>query len=84
MAPEVLIVDDNDDSREVAALLLTTEGFHCIEAANGMEALAMLKKHRPAVAVLDLFMPHMDGITLASKIREQPLFASLTLILLTA
>lgn len=57
----VLIVDDNDDVREVLAFMVSTAGFNVETAADGREALLKLRASRPCVVVLDLMMPEMDG-----------------------
>lgn len=57
----VLIVDDNDDVREVLAFMVSTAGYRVETAADGCEALEKLRASNPCVVVLDLMMPKMDG-----------------------
>lgn len=57
----MLIVDDNDDVREVLAFMVSTAGFNVETAADGREALEKLRASLPCVVVLDLMMPKMDG-----------------------
>ena len=57
----VLVVDDDPDILQTLALCLSTEGYRVEMAANGKEALEMLSGERPAVILLDLMMPVMDG-----------------------
>jgi CheY-like chemotaxis protein len=59
----VLIVDDNDDVREVLAFMVSTAGYNVETAADGREALEKLRSKLPCVVVLDLMMPEMDGQT---------------------
>ena len=59
--PLVLIVDDDARIRALMARLLETSGYLAVEAANGKEALALMRKRRPCVILLDLQMPIMDG-----------------------
>ena len=59
--PRVLIVEDDDEARRFLANSLRNEGYAVVEARDGREGLAALKKHRPAVVLLDLRMPRMDG-----------------------
>jgi CheY-like chemotaxis protein len=69
----VLIVDDHDDTRELYALALGAElGVNVVTAENGLHALEMLREHRPAVVVVDLGMPIMDGYELVRRMREDP------------
>jgi two-component system, OmpR family, response regulator ResD len=67
----ILIVDDEADMRQLIKLYLEKEGFHCMEAANGQEALAILDKTLLDLILLDVMMPKMDGFIVAAKIREQ-------------
>lgn len=70
---KILLAEDNDLNREVAATLLKEQGAIIREATNGEEVLNMVKDSRPGtydVILMDIMMPKMDGITAAKKIRE--------------
>jgi CheY-like chemotaxis protein len=72
----VLIVDDHEDTRELYALALGAEmGVNVVTAEDGVRALAMLHEHRPAVVVVDLGMPIMDGYELVRRMRQDPVTA---------
>ena len=60
----VVIVEDSRDTRESLAMLLELSGHHVLSVANGVEALALIRsgRVRPCVIILDLIMPHMDGL----------------------
>jgi CheY-like chemotaxis protein len=66
-AGNVLIVEDDPDTREMLTLMLTTEGFHAVAAEDGLEALHLLRtvRHRapeiPCLVLLDLKMPRLGG-----------------------
>jgi two-component system cell cycle response regulator DivK len=60
--PAVLVVDDFDDGRELMCAVLTSAGFVVRAASNGLEALLTAYEIRPAVIVMDLTMPVLDGI----------------------
>src|SRR5215831_16345281 len=57
----VLLVDDDGDTRELHSLMLQLNGYIVFEASDGVEALAILRRVRPHVVLLDLQMPHMNG-----------------------
>jgi DNA-binding response OmpR family regulator len=57
----VLVVDDDPDILQTLALCLSTEGYGVLMASNGQEALDLLRREKPAVILLDLMMPVMDG-----------------------
>ena len=68
----VLVVDDSQEAREATALLLEGAGFRAVTAANGLEALLVAHYARPAVALLDLMMPVLDGLQTARLLSESP------------
>ena len=69
---DILIVDDEASVVEVVALYLQREGFIVRSARNGTEALVALQAERPALVILDLMLPHIDGLTLIRRMRETP------------
>ena len=68
--PLVLVVDDNEVNRIVAATLVRTLGFDAVTACDGVEALAHCERLHPAVVLMDLDMPALDGITATRRLRE--------------
>ncbi|WP_024634139.1 MULTISPECIES: response regulator transcription factor [unclassified Paenibacillus] len=66
----VLVVDDEPDIRDVIHVYLRNEGYQVIEAANGEEALNIIKTTSVQLIILDVMMPIMDGIKACFKIRE--------------
>lgn len=57
----ILVVEDEPHLRQVCEIVLRAEGYHVVEATNGMEGLAALRSHRIDLVLLDLYMPVMDG-----------------------
>jgi HD-like signal output (HDOD) protein/CheY-like chemotaxis protein len=82
----ILIVDDSAICREPIAAALRLKGYRTICAADGLDALAALEreKEKPALALLDISMPRMDGISLLAAMRKHPDYKSIPVILLTA
>lgn len=80
----ILVVDDEDDVRDVIQLNLDREGYHVTTAPDGKTALEMLGKHRYDAAILDVMMPGMDGLDLCRAIREDKSLHNLPVLLLTA
>jgi CheY-like chemotaxis protein len=81
----VLIVEDDEDLREMMAQMLTLEGFEAVTVANGREALEYLQDaKKPDVIILDLMMPVMDGMTFLDTIRRNPKYFSLPVVVATA
>jgi CheY-like chemotaxis protein len=81
-----MVVDDSSASRRILAEQLTFFGMDVTSLPGGREALAWLaaKQESPDLAILDLHMPEMDGLTLAGKIRELAGFQALPLMILTS
>lgn len=77
----VLIVDDNPDIREVLGTYAAKEGFEPITAKDGFEALDLFRKTSPAVILLDVMMPGMDGYRVCKRIRSE---SDVPIILITA
>jgi CheY-like chemotaxis protein len=70
----ILMVEDDADLREAQSLLLQQQGYLVFEAADGVQALAVLRRVRPDVIVLDLQMPHMTGWQFLERLRFHPTF----------
>jgi len=70
MAKQILVVDDDRHIREVVQFALEKAGFEVIEAGDGQQALTLFKKHAPALVVLDITMPEMDGLAACREIRK--------------
>ncbi len=67
----ILIVDDEEDIRDLLEIYLVNEGYGVIKAADGFEALEALEKEEVALIILDIMMPKMDGIQACMKIRKE-------------
>ena len=68
--PTVLVVDDEPTVRKLMSLVLEEEGFHVLTAATAAEGLAKFRQHEPDVIVLDISMPGMSGLEVASRLRQ--------------
>ena len=66
----VLVVDDTDDVREFVAMQLRFSGYDVIEARDGLEAVELARANCPALIIMDLQMPGMDGLTATRMIRQ--------------
>lgn len=80
----VLIIDDEEDIREILAYSLQKEGFTVFIAANGAVGLQLAEKHLPDIVILDVMMPEMDGIEVCEQLRANPRTANLRVCFLTA
>jgi diguanylate cyclase (GGDEF)-like protein len=80
----ILVVDDDPDIARFVEVNLTLQGFEVVVAHDGEQALALVNDRQPDLAVVDLMMPHVDGLELTRKLRANPLTASMPIIMLTA
>lgn len=82
--PLVLIVDDTEDNRDLYAMILGNIGYEVAVAVDGHEGVAMARSMTPAVILMDLAMPNLDGFDATRQIRETPELASVHIIAITA
>ena len=80
----ILLVDDDKGTRKVMRNLVTREGFLVMEANDGREALAQLEKAVADLILLDVVMPGMDGFEFIERLRSNPEWASIPLVVVTA
>lgn len=84
MAIQVLVVDDNDDARDILSIILVDEGYRVTLATDGLDALRKVRADRPHLILMDIFMPHMDGITATKALKEDQDLARIPVIACTA
>jgi len=80
----ILIVDDEEDIREILRYNLQKEGFSVAVAENGQTCLNFLENEKPDLILLDVMMPGMDGIEVCERIRANPKFSDTMICFLTA
>ena len=80
----ILVVEDQEDNRQILRDLLGNAGFDLIEAENGEEALAALVKQRPDLILMDIQLPIMDGYEATRRIRANPEMKGIPIIAVTS
>jgi len=80
----VLVIDDEDDIRELLQYNLQKDGYAVVTAENGEKGLQLMKAHRPDLIILDVMMPGSDGIEICDAIRQTPDFQETLICFLTA
>jgi two-component system alkaline phosphatase synthesis response regulator PhoP len=81
MSGKILIVDDEEDIRELLMAYLEKEGYQVIEASDGEQALRAARQHSPDVVVLDIMLPKLSGLEVLSTLRRE---SDVYVIMLTA
>jgi DNA-binding response OmpR family regulator len=84
MKPKILVVDDEPDALEILGFKLKEAGFVPIFAKDGTRALAAARDERPALIVLDLMLPGVDGLEVCKILRRDASTASIPILMLTA
>jgi twitching motility two-component system response regulator PilG len=83
-AIKVLVIDDSNTIRRSAEMFLRQAGYEVILAQDGFEALAMISDHRPRVIFVDIMMPRLDGYQTCALIKQNPVFKSTPVIMLSS
>jgi len=81
--PAVLLIEDNEDGREMMATMLAAHGFPVDTAADGLQGVAAALAGRPAAALVDIGLPGIDGYEVARRLRGDPATSHIRLIALT-
>jgi two-component system, cell cycle response regulator DivK len=84
MSNRILVIEDNEDNRRIIRDLLTSLGYQLIEAADGLEGVAMAQSHRPDLILMDIQLPEMDGYEATRQIRAVPELKTVPIIAVTS
>jgi CheY-like chemotaxis protein len=80
----ILVVDDNPTNLKLASDLLTWSGYEVVQAIDAERALEAIQMRRPALILMDVALPGMDGLTLTRKLKEDPATRGIRIVALTA
>jgi len=80
----ILVVEDQEDNRQIVRDLLTSTDYEVMEAENGQEALAAVAKQRPDLILMDIQLPIMDGYEATRRIKADPALANIPVIAVTS
>ena len=84
MTKRILVVEDQEDNRQILRDLLGSAGYDLIEAENGEEAIAAVAKHRPDLILMDIQLPVMDGYEATRRLKADPEFKKIPVIVVTS
>lgn len=84
MTKRVLIVDDNEDNRQILIDLLTANGYEAIEALTGPDAVAIAAREMPDLVLMDIQLPGFDGHEATRRIKANPALARTPVIAVTS
>ena len=84
MSKRILVVEDQEDNRQILRDLLASADYEMDEAENGQEALDVLTKHRPDLILMDIQLPVMDGYEATRRLKADPATKSIPIIVVTS
>ena len=80
----ILIVEDNDKNRKLCRDLLEVRGYRTLETDSGEEGIRLAREHKPALVLMDIHLPGIDGIETFERLREDPVTTAIPVIAVTA
>ncbi len=84
MTPTILLIEDNDQNRYLATFLLERHGYRVISAVDGPRGIASALEHVPAMILLDIQLPGMDGHTVARELRRHEALRHVPIVAVTS
>jgi CheY-like chemotaxis protein len=81
---KILIIEDNEQNLYLESFILIKNGHEIVEARNGETGIALAVQIRPALILLDIQLPGMDGYTVARELRKNPTLANIPIIAVTS
>jgi two-component system, cell cycle response regulator DivK len=84
MSKRILVVEDQEDNRQIIRDMLTFTDYEIIEAESGEEALAAVAKQRPDLILMDIQLPGIDGYEVTRRIKADPAMRSIPIIAVTS
>jgi two-component system, cell cycle response regulator DivK len=84
MMAKVLVIEDNPTNMKLAHLLLKTSGHDVLQAVNALDGIDIARKELPAVILMDIQLPGMDGLTATRMLKQESITSHIKIIALTA
>ena len=84
MMYKILVVDDEEDVRELARIILESKGYMVLAASSGEEALSMLSHSKPDLVLLDVVMPSLSGLDVCRQLKRDKSMCDIPVIMFTA
>jgi two-component system, cell cycle response regulator DivK len=84
MSKRILVVEDQEDNRQILRDLLSNTGYEMVEAENGEEALSVAAAERPDLILMDIQLPILDGYEATRRIKADPALKAIPVIAITS
>jgi CheY-like chemotaxis protein len=82
--PNILVVDDNADTRDLMKAMLEVEGLKVLVAVDGMDGIEQARRESPALIITDIAMPRLNGIEMIEQLRAMPEFINAPILAITS
>ena len=80
----ILVVEDHEDNRRILRDLLSSRGYDLVEAEDGEQALAMAEDWRPALILMDVQIPLLDGYEVTRRLKANPVLRAIPVVVVTS
>jgi two-component system, cell cycle response regulator DivK len=80
----ILVVEDHEDNRRILRDLLSSRGYDLVEAEDGEQALAMAEDWRPALILMDVQIPLLDGFEVTRRLKANPVLRAIPVVVVTS
>jgi len=84
MSKRILVVEDQEDNRQILRDLLANAGYEMIEAGDGAQAISAATEHRPDLILMDIQLPLVDGYEATRQIKANPALKAIPIIVVTS
>ena len=84
MNRKILVVEDHEDNRRIIRDMLTAHGFEVVEAVTGLEGVREAERQRPALILMDIQLPEIDGYEATRRIKTNPGLKHIPIIIITS
>jgi len=84
MKPKILVIEDNEQNMYLVTFILEKRGYQVIQAWDGREGIELARQVKPALVLLDIQLPEMDGYAVARELRSNPAFDDVPIVAVTS
>ena len=84
MKPKILVIEDNEQNMYLVTFILEKHGYQAVQAWDGREGIELARQVKPALILLDIQLPVMDGYAVARELRSNPALADVPIVAVTS
>ena len=84
MKPKILVIEDNEKNLYLVSFILEKNGYEIIQARDGQEGIEKARQEKPALILLDIQLPGLDGYAVARELRNDPALADVPIVAVTS